>query len=309
MDAFNIRKMTPADRLEVAGLIYLSTNYWYQTHGRAAIFSGGPGVTAVYFDVYEALDPGCGVVAVHAESGRIIGSCFYHPRPTHVSLGIMNSHPSHAGSGVARALLRWILAFAEQRALPVRLVSSALNLDSYSLYTRAGFVPRRVYQDILVTVPQEGFKFDVPGRERVRPATRGDIVAMAELERELAGIEREKDLRYFVENRDGFWHVSVWADAAGKIEGFCASSAHPGCNMLGPGAARTAAQAGALLAAELDLQRGRSPVFLVPADCPELVQRVYAWGGRNCELHFSQVRGQCPPSRGVTWPTFLPETA
>ena len=79
--------------------------------------------------------------------------------------------------------------------------------------------------------------------------------------------------------------------------------------MIGPCAALSAAPAAALLEAELDRHRGRSPVFLVPAECTELVQTAYAWGARNCELHFAQVRGACQPLRGVLMPTFLPETA
>ena len=119
MSEFTVRKMAPTDRLEVAELIYFSTNLWYQVHGRQPVFTGGPGVAEVYFDVYEALDPGCGVVAVHDQTRRIIGSCFYHPRETHVSLGIMNSHPAYAGTGVARALLRWIIDFADGRRQPL----------------------------------------------------------------------------------------------------------------------------------------------------------------------------------------------
>jgi hypothetical protein len=62
-----LRPMVDGDRAEVADLIYVSTNYWYQTNGRPPIFSGGPGATELFADVYEALDPGCCVVA---ESGR-----------------------------------------------------------------------------------------------------------------------------------------------------------------------------------------------------------------------------------------------
>ena len=49
--------------------------------------------------------------------------------------------------------------------------------------------------------------------------------------------------------------------------------------------------------------------MLVPVQCDTLARQVYDWGGRNCEMHFSQVRGHCPPSAGVNMPTFLPETA
>ena len=91
------------------------------------IFGCQPETAGIFFDVYEDLDPGCCVVAELQETGRIIGSCFYHPRPTHVSLGIMNAHPSYFGLGVARKLLDFICAFADDQQKPVRLVSSAIE--------------------------------------------------------------------------------------------------------------------------------------------------------------------------------------
>jgi hypothetical protein len=71
---------------------------------------------------------------------------------------------------------------------------------------------------------------------------------------------------------------------------------------------RTEADAAALVLAELNHHRGHQPVWLVPADCPQLVQQMYAWGARNCELHFAQTRGEWLPPRGLIMPTFMPET-
>jgi GNAT superfamily N-acetyltransferase len=309
-DGLRLRALTATreDRAAVAELIYVSTNAWYQASGRAPIFAGGPAVTELFADVYEALDPGCCVLAESARTGRLMGSCFYHPRETHVSLGIMNVHPAYFGRGVARRLLRHITDFADARGQPVRLVSSALNLDSFSLYTRAGFVPRCAYQDILLAVPPGGLGETVPGLERVRPATAEDVDAIVALEREISGIARAGDYRHFLANEAGIWRLSVLPGPDGALEGVLASVAHPGSTMLGPGVARTAAGAAALLLYELDGHRGRSPVFLVPVECRELVRLVYAWGGRNCEVHFAQVRGAFQPFRGVTLPTFMPET-
>jgi GNAT superfamily N-acetyltransferase len=273
-----------------------------------ARFPGGPAAAVVFFDVYQALDPGCGVVAVHAETGRLMGSCFYHPRPTHVSLGIMNAHPNYFRQGVARALLEHIVDYAEREQKPLRLVSSAMNLDSFSLYTRAGFVPRRAHQDMYVDVPREGLDYQLAGAEHVRPATVEDVPAIVELEMDLAGIRREVDFRYLIENRDGFWHLSVYEGQRGGLVGFMASSGHPGCNMIGPGLARTPDQAAALILSELNHHRGRRPVMLIPVDCAPLVHQMYQWGARNCELHFHQVRGAYQPLEGVSMPTFLPET-
>jgi GNAT superfamily N-acetyltransferase len=309
MSDIHIRRMESADRLEVAELICVSTNYWYQMRGKPAIFPGGPAATEVFFDVYEALDPGCGIVAQSTRSGRLAGSCFVHPRPTHVSLGIMNAHPNYFGQGVARVLLSHAIELADREGKPLRLVSSALNLDSFSLYTRAGMVPRTAFQDMFLDVPEGGLDHRVDGAEHVREGRPEDADAMSDLEMELLGIRRPQDFRYFLANRDRFWHVSVYEDPAGRIDGFMASCAHHGCNMIGPGTMRTAAQAASLLLAELNRHAGRRPVFLVPVECSELVRLAYAWGAKNCELHFSQVCGPWQPPKGIFMPTFLPETA
>ena len=308
MSEMTLRAATEADRIEVAELVCISTNYWYQTHGRGPIFAGGPETTTLFFDVYEALDPGCCLVAENLATKRLMGSCFYRERSTHVSLGIMNAHPNYFGRGVARELLGWVIRFAEERAKPVRLVSSAHNLDSYSLYTKAGFTPRQAYQDMLLSVPEGGLDVKAEGGACVRDATAEDVEAMAALEQELCGIKREKDYRYFIENRDGIWHASVLAAESGGIDGFLVSVAHPGSNMLGPGVMKTDAATVALIAAELDHHRGRTPVFLLPVDRGELVRTLYGWGARNCEIHVHQVRGEWHPLRGVNMPTFMPET-
>ena len=39
-----------------------------------------------------------------------------------------------------------------------------------------------------------------------------------------------------------------------------------------------------------------------------LVHQCYAWGARNVELHAAQALGPIAPARGLTFPTFLPET-
>jgi hypothetical protein len=261
--------------------------------------------------VYEDLDPGCCILAESDRTGRLMGSCFYHPRETHVSLGIMNAHPAYFGTGVARRLLRHITDYADAQGKPVRLVSSAMNLDSFSLYTRAGFVPRQAYQDVMLRVPAAGVPLDGLGADltsRVRPARIDDVEAIAALELDVSSISRRKDYRYFAENADGIWHVSVLEGSGGKLDGFLASVNHPGSNMVGPGVARSEEGAAALLRAELSEHRGRSPVFLVPLDAERLVRQVYAWGGRNVELHFHQVRGAFQPFAGVNLPTFMPET-
>lgn len=308
---------------EVAALIHASTNAWYERHGRPPVFACAPEDLELHCRVYEALDPGCCVVAEDSESGRLLGSCFFHPRPTHVSLGIMNAHPDAFGRGVAKVLLQFVIDKADAEDKPVRLVSSAINLDSYSLYNRAGFRPYALFQDMTLSVPESGLDARPPGRDRIRSARIVDAPGMVVLERELVGIEREKDFSYLLANDEGVWRASVLEGEDGRLDGFLFSVTHAACNMLGPGLARDEAGAAALLATELDRHRSRQPVWLVPADCQGLVRQMYSWGARNCELHMAQVRGAqvrgaqvrgarvrgpVRRPRGVILPTFLPET-
>mgnify|MGYP001828117593 CR=1 FL=1 len=307
MSEFSFRTMTCDDESEVAALICEGTNQWYQAHAMQPIFESHA-AARVFSEVYEALDPGCCVLAVEGDSNRIAGSCFYHPRESHVSLGIMNVHPDFFGRGLASRLLRFVTTLADERQLPVRLVSSAMNLDSFSLYTRSGFVPRQAFQDMFLEVPNSGM-LDLPaGSERVRDATMTDLQGIVALEKELVGIDRTQDFRFFIENASGIWHVSVLENAAGEIDGVLDSVNHPGSNMIGPGVFRDEKTALALILSELNHHAGRRPVFLVPVDCRLLVSGLYSRGARNCEIHFSQVRGDYQVPTGIVMPTFMPET-
>ena len=304
-DPMRIRELHSDEWMAVAELIHVSTNAWYEANLNRSIFQRDDASGCLVFpEVYEALDPGCCLVA-EEEDGRLMGSCFYHPRETHVSLGIMNAHPDFAGRGVARALLAEIIRRAG--SLPVRLVSSCMNLDSYSLYTRAGFSPRELYQDICLPAnkpPPEA----PPGAERVREAVMDDVAAMVDLEEEISGIRRSKDYEYFIRNEQKVWRVFVIEDTGGGIDGFLCSIDHSGSNMLGPGVMRSDADALALIQVQLAAMPNRQPVFLVPARAESLVASLYQWGARNCEMHVAQVRGEARDFRGVTMPTFMPET-
>ena len=292
----------------VAELIHESTNSWYVASGKNPIFTGPTSDARLFCEVYEALDPGCCLLAVCPESGKIAGSCFYHPRSTHVSLGIMNVHSDFFGKGIAGSLLSWIIAYAEEKNLPVRLVSSAHNLDSFSLYTKKGFVPFLSFQDLFLEVPQDGLNLDLPKNDGIREAEPGDVAEMVELERELVGIERAKDFSHFIENAEGIWKTVTYRDEDGSLLGFLSSVNHPGSRMIGPGIARSEEVTTALLAAQLDFFRGRCPVFLLPVDAAHAVKTAYSWGARNCEIHFAQCLGEPQSTKGVIMPTFMPET-
>ena len=307
-----LRTITPGDRSEIADLIHASVNAWYQLRGMPRIFTGDPNLTNIFYDVYDAIEPGRAFVAESESTGRLMGVCFYHPRQSHVALGIMSVHPNYFGQGVGRKLLQAVIDFSDSHGYrSIRLTQSALNLDSFSLYNTAGFVPRCAYQDLYVKVPPTGLSApsSFAGSASLRDAMLEDIPALIALEQEVSGISREEDYRFCIENPLGFMAMSVFENAKGIIEGFLASSAHPASNMIGPGVCRTEDQAIALLHRELNRHPGRSPVFLVPVEREAIVRQAYAWGARNCELHFCQVRGEFQPFQGVNFPTFVLETA
>ena len=303
-----LRPMEQRDWGEVADLIYVSMNYSSTANGRPPTFRGGPEATELFCAVYEEIDPGHCIVAEHPTNGRLMGSCFYRERETHLSLGIMNVHPVYFGTGVGKTLLRFVCDRSDEAGKPLRLVSSAASLDSFSLYSHEGFVPRVVFQTMLLSVPEIGIGPSDAAHDRVRPATGSDVEAIAAVELAVSGIKRAKDYRYLIDNRSGDWRVFVIEGEDGTADGYLASIGHPLVNMLGPGAARTEEQALALLAQQLDSYRGRTPLLVVPCANRRLVDMLYAWGARNCDLGFVQVRGNHQPLQGVIFPSFLPET-
>jgi GNAT superfamily N-acetyltransferase len=307
-DAYELFVPSARDHDELARLIHHSTNTWYERNRGHRIFTCAPEDCRIFPDFYAELDPGQALALRCRKDGVIAASCFYHPRMTHASLGIMNVHPDHGGRGLASRLLGEILARAEDARLPLRLVSSAMNLDSYSLYTRHGFVPFAIYQDMILRVPEEGLPPASQELPRVRPAGRKDIAAMVELETEIAGLRRPGDIARFVEDASGLWRVFVVENADGALVGYLASIDHPASRIIGPGAARDDATALALAFAQLDRFRGLEPLILIPADRPALSRALHDLGARNCEIHFAQARGTVPKPTGIVFPTFLPES-
>lgn len=290
-----------------AQLIHAALSEWYEQHlNQPGRFGTAWEPFRVFPEIYEALDPGCAVIAEDRESGLLRGICFFHPRPTHVSVGIVAVHPGSGGRGVARAMLEEVFRHADAAGLPVRLVSSLMNLDSFSLYTRMGFVPGSVYQDLQFPPGVLPLPADFEGI--LRPATCEDIPAMVALEQTLIGLDRGQDFRFMVENDSGCWHTLLLTAPDGTLGGFLASIHHGETRMLGPGMMRDEAGALALISAQLQHHAPANPVVLVPAEASRLVQTLYQAGARNVELHVAQVRGGGRVTSGIVIPTFLPES-
>ena len=307
-----IRPMQETEWDAVAGLIHLSTNHWYSSHLGHEIFGCEPADCRLFPEVYEALDPGCCLVAEEKGSGELLGSCFFHPRESHWSLGIMNVRPGLTGRGVARHLLNEIVTLAEAESKPLRLVSSCMNLDSFSLYTKAGFQPQTLFQDMQFPADMDpsSLQWPLPPGIQVRPVRATDPPALAQLEQRLTGLHRPGDHAFFQRNESGHWHGWMSETAAGEATGFLYGIEHPASCMLGPGVMTDEATALALIGAALSsMRRPESrPVLLVPVRATGLVAELYQRGARNLELHVSQVRGDSPEPVAVVMPTFMPET-
>ncbi|MGL6196907.1 MAG: GNAT family N-acetyltransferase, partial [Thermoguttaceae bacterium] len=300
-----LRLLEKKDWDEVARLIHASLNVWYKKNRGFELVGGNWETMRVFPRVYEALDPNCCVIAVDTESGRIAGSCFFHPRPTHISLGIMNVHPDFFGKKIAMPILNYIIDYAEREKKPIRLVSNAMNLDSFSLYNKAGFVPTCMFQEMVLNVPESGVPCCCPSGFSIRNAKIEDVPKMVALEKELYHLDREKDFRFFIENSGNLWHTSVLVNEKNEIDGFLSSINDPGSNMLGPGIARTESQAIALVCAELNQHKGKTPAFLVPSHAKEVLKVLYGLGAKNFEINVSQVYGDWKPATGIVFPTFM----
>jgi GNAT superfamily N-acetyltransferase len=303
--------LSAADHEAVAKLLHRSLVQWYESRLRqGAKFGDSHEPFLLFPEVYEALDPGEAVTARDTQTGEVLGVCFSHERETHVAIGIVATAPEAGGRGMAKQMMAAVLEKARKLGKPARLVSSLLNLDSFSLYTRLGFVPGAIFQDMLISVPEDGMTSPEPtGSNRVREARSDEAARIADFEQSMQGIRREKDFAFFLQNKVGAWRVLVSEREDGSINGFLAMSTHPSFSMIGPGVAADEETAAALLWSALDGLRGKTLVFLVPCASANLVRVAYSWGARNVELHVAQSTAPVVGAKGVVFPTFMPETA
>lgn len=308
--SYTLRPLTDDDIAEYADLLFGAFNAWYWRHGLCMNFyQCDPIDVSIFYDIYNDISPGCSVAVFHQETGRMMGACFYHPREYHVSLGIMSVHPNYSGRGIGRAMVDHILDFTRRNDYKAcRLVSSALNLNSFSLYNRAGFVPRGVYQDMVMDVPDNGLDVSVPGEDSVRAATFDDVSRMGELEIEISGIRRENDYRYSIENPRGVMQATVFENNQHGVDGFMISTKHTAINILGPCVARSEEIAIALIRRELERFRGIRALFVIPMQKRVMVEQLYEWKAINVETHLIEIWGEFQEYYGVSLPSYFPKT-
>ena len=218
-------------------------------------------------------------------------------------------HPDFYGRGLARQLLQEIVTRASDSGKTLHLISSAQNIDSFSLYNKYGFVPNEVFQDMLLQVPEAGLSFTQQELSGVRPAKASDIPKLVSLERSINGFDHTKDLEFIIANESGHWNCHVMEDNQAQITGFLCSVNHACSKIIGLGAMRNHTDSLALIKSHLNNFKGFSPLLLIPAKEKELVQALLKMKAKNIEIHMTQSLGNIPnkTSTGFFMPTFLPE--
>jgi GNAT superfamily N-acetyltransferase len=305
--SLSIRALTDKQDDEVAQLLHRSLTRWYETHLNQGARFGDSHLPFLHFPaLYRRIDPEHSLGAWLDQ--QLAGVAFIHPRETHVAAGIIATNPAFARRGIAKALVTKACNLADQLNLPLRLVSSLLNLDSFSLYSRCGFRPVTIYQDVLLAVPPTGITVPELQGVRIAPANPEHAPEIAQRERELCGISRLSDHQALLAQTALPWEVLVARDSSNTLLGAVTFTRHPEWSMPGPAFAQDETVLSTLLLHALNHLKGRDIVTLIPSDARKLLASMYALGGRNIELHALQVRGEWKPPTGLSIPTFLPET-
>ncbi len=185
MAAVMIRPAMPADAGACAEIMFNAFESLATRH-TFPIEPGTPEFTRVQMDSMLATDGIYGFVA--EQDGDVVGSAFADERGQIVGIGPVSVAPDVQG-GVGRTLMESLLhRYAERAVAGVRLVQTAYNYRSLSLYAKLGFVVREPLSVFAGTTPA------VQSGGNVRVATRNDIQMCDELCQRVHGHDRHGEL-------------------------------------------------------------------------------------------------------------------
>ena len=128
-----------------------------------------------------------GIVAI--DNGRILGSNFLLHADEVCGVGPITVDPTIQSKGVGRTLMQWAIDEARRRRgdrFTLRLFQEAVNTTSLSLYASLGFE----WRDAAALMHPRPAEADDPA---CRPATPGDLPAIAALSHRHHGISRASD--------------------------------------------------------------------------------------------------------------------
>jgi predicted N-acetyltransferase YhbS len=185
-----IRQATPADADACARAMYaafesLATRHAFPIEPQSLEF------THIQLESMLATD---GIYALVAErDGGVVGSAFQDERGEIVGIGPVSVDPAVQG-GVGRELMECLLQRCAQRAAPgVRLVQTAYNYRSLSLYAKLGFAVREP-----LSVFQGAVKNVGATSGDVRTATSDDLEICDELCTRVHGHDRHGELSHWI---------------------------------------------------------------------------------------------------------------
>jgi GNAT superfamily N-acetyltransferase len=213
---------------------------------------------------YLALQPDGWILARwDGQPAGAAGATVYGPT---AYIGLVGVDPAFQRRGIALAMMQHLLTWLAVRGDPIVLLDASVK--GAPLYEQLGFVDDErsvVYmQDDCARLP--------PEPARVSTLAAGDLPAVAAFDAPIFGAERAavfKRLRAEAPDR-----ALLARDEAGYVSGYL--FAQP--TMLGPWAARTPADAEALLGAALRLSFASGPGALVPSSNPDAAALLMRYG-------------------------------
>jgi GNAT superfamily N-acetyltransferase len=193
----------------------------------------------------------------------VAGATIYGPT---AYIGLVGVDPAYQRRGIALAMMRHLMAWCAERGNPMLLLDAS---DAGApLYEQLGFAT----DERTTAYLRENSELQPSPSDLVSPLRPADLRAVAEFDAPIFGASRTTVLSLFL--RDLPERAFVARDAAGQVSGYL--FAQPA--MLGPWAARTPADAEALLGAALQLTYDAGPQALTPSSNPHLDDLLRRYG-------------------------------
>jgi predicted N-acetyltransferase YhbS len=288
--------MTPDDVDIVAPVTTRAFNTVNARYGYPSEFPE-PSASALASRFYLSRDPeGC---LVAERDGSICGSVFARRRGDRVSIGPVSVDISAQGAGVGRRMMEAVIDLHSDAA-SFRLVQAAFNKESFSLYSRTGFVGVEPLLRLeRLSAPVEAGA-DQP---HIRLATADDLPVLADLDRRLLSVERDRELQTLFSMGSAY----VYDDGAG-VQGYVATMPTPGPVFLGPAVARSESQLNALLRAALRSVGSRPCGLHLATRFAGTIDECFRLGFRLFCIETFMVRGEWRAADAVHVHAVFPET-
>jgi GNAT superfamily N-acetyltransferase len=251
--SITIRRAEAADAAKCGAILYSTFQKVADQHNFPRDF---PSVEAAT-DVVSMLLANPGFYGIVAEDNdRIVGSNFADQRSSIAGIGPISIDPQVQNQGVGRKLMEAAIDhFASTNVCGIRLVQSAYNNRSLSLYTRLGFQTREPLS--VIQGPALNTRF--AGYD-VRPAGEADIAACNLLCRRVHGFDRGAELSEAIGA-----HTAIVVEHLGRITGYATE-----LGFFAHAVAETNQDLKSLIAAASEFQ---GPGFLLPTRNHE----VFTW--------------------------------